>query len=218
MNQSFRRSLVCRDDVEMKRHISSDAIKSCIFRGRILKDPEAGWIIQKFGGMTTAVADPTVTAVLDTLDAALPLALTFEELRARLANPEPVDEEHLCAILLSLLSLDAVSFRTWSPEVAARVGDRPVAFWPARKLAALGHNYIPNPFHGSNPEEPFIVRLVELLDGTRTRGELASAMKTLIEDGKVNFEQQPDGSPSDEDTLRLVTDGLERIRRDGLLV
>ena len=43
-------------------------------------------------------------------------------------------------------------------------------------------------------------------------------MKTLIEDGKVNFEQQPDGSPSDEDTLRLVTDGLERIRRDGLLV
>ncbi len=218
VNRMFRRSLVCRDDVDLQRHISIDAIKACCYRARVSKDPEHGWLIPKVGGVATRVTDPTVAAVLEALDDALPLALSFDDLAGRLGKIEPVEEELLSAILLSLLSLDAVSFRTWSPEVASEIGERPLAFWPARKLAALGERHIPNAFHESNPEEPFICKLAALLDGTRTQTELAEAMKALIDNGEVTFEEQPAENPSQEEVLRLVTDGLDQLRRKGILV
>lgn len=218
VNRTFRRSLVCRDDVELQRHISAEAIRACSFRARLAKELDGPWTIQKVGGFTAVVNDEAVVTVLDVLDAALPRPLSFEELLSEVGAVKPVEEEHLCAILLSLFSLDAVSFRTWSPPVASVLAQQPIAFWPARRLAEAGDSHIPNVFHDSTPEEPFIRRLVALLDGTRSTDQLADAMKTLIDNGEVTFDDQPEESPSREEVLRLVNGSLGQILRAGVLV
>ncbi|MGE3074117.1 MAG: methyltransferase regulatory domain-containing protein [Dehalococcoidia bacterium] len=208
VNRTFRRSLVCRKEVELGRYIKAEAIKECLFHGLLKKDETYGWRIEKVGNKPIAVSDPSVAAVLDTLDAARPRALNFAELAARTRDMAQVDDEALCAILLSLYSLDAVTFRTWAPEPATEIEERPVAFWPAMKLAERGNAYLPTPFHHTGAEEPFAARLVALLDGSQTVSDLVEAMKSRSEETGV----------ADEDVPRMVSEGLETIRRAGLLV
>ncbi|MGE0600856.1 MAG: methyltransferase regulatory domain-containing protein [Dehalococcoidia bacterium] len=208
VNRGFRRSLVCRKDVELHRFISPEAIQKCLFHGLLKKDDTYGWKIAKVGGGSAIVSEPAVAAVLETLDAALPRALSFDELLARTRESAAVDVELLCAILLSLLSLNAVSFRTWAPDAATEIGERPVAYWPALKLAALGNTYLTSPFHETWPEDPFACRLISLLDGTRTLDDLAKEMESHVEGQESTV----------ENLSRRVADGLETIRRAGLLV
>jgi len=219
VNRMFRRSLVCRSDVELVRHISTDAIKSCIYRLNTERPEGNPWTIRKVGGFAAVVSDANVAAVLDALDAAMPHALDFETLAARLPEGGAADEEHLCAILLSLLSLDAVTFRTWSPETAATISERPRAFGPAARQAAAGSVMVPTPFHESHTLHPFVARMLPLVDGTRTHGAIATAMKELLDSGELVLAEQPaDEAISMSEAERLVNDGLEQLRKPGLLV
>lgn len=219
VNRMFRRSLVCRSEEQLVRHISTDAIKSCSYRINTERPEGKPWTIRKVGGFGAVVSDSGVAAVLDALDAAMPSALDFETLAARLPEGVAADEERLCAILLSLLSLDAIVFRTWSPETATTISERPAAFEPAAKSAAAGFVTLPTPYHDHQVLHPFVARMVPLLDGTRTGAEVAAAMKSLLDSGELVLDEQPKGEAiAPAEAERLVNDGLELLRRAGLLV
>jgi methyltransferase-like protein len=219
VNRMFRRSLVCRNDVELQRHISVEAIKSCSYRSQIEPSEDGIWTIQKVGGFGAAVKDADVARVLNTLDAAAPGALEFSQLLKLMQDVSEVDEEHLCGILLSLLSLNAVAFRTWSPPSANQVSDRPTAFWPARKRAEAGRAALPTPYHESKRLEPFVFMLVPMLDGNTTGDDLAIRMKSLLDSGELSFTDRPEGEVIDFPQVRtLVAQSLEILRKAGLLV
>lgn len=218
VNRMFRKSLICRSDVVLERHISVEAIRSLTVRHRLSRAAGEPWRIDKVGGLSVEVRDPQVTQVLDIIDKSAPAALSFEGLATAMA-PDPPTAEHLAAILLSLYSLDAVEFRTWTPEVAGSISARPEAFLPARKAAAAGMRSIPTPYHNTIELDRFICLLLPMLDGRVEPPDLVSSMHGMSQSGSLAFEGRPPGEVLGRDVIeRLVGEALEQLRKAGLLV
>lgn len=170
LNRMFRQSLLCRDDVSLTRHIDNTVIAGLAFRG-LLSRGEDGWSVPRAGGMRRPVTDRDITAVLDTLAGAAPACLGFDALQAAV-NGGPagtaLDRDRLAAILLTLFAHDAIEMRTWVPEVARTVPERPAVFAPAR----LQEGSVYGPYHWAYVLLPVARPLVPLLDGTRTKSDL----------------------------------------------
>ena len=219
VNRMFRKSLVCRDDVTLERHISTDVIASLLFRGRLVRNRDGQWQINKFGGAVVAVTDAGVTALLDVLEEAAPATLDFSELARRVGDRDASAAEQLPAILLSLYSLDGVDFRTWAPTVAATVSVKPEAFLPARKSARAGMSSVPVPYHNTIALDAFVCRMLPLVDGSRDHAELTTAMEAMAASGALTVPGAAEGEAMERDVVaRLVGQALEQLRRAGLLV
>lgn len=219
VNRMFRKSLLCRDDVVLERHISEEAIRSLSFRARLARNAEPPWLIPKTGGLVARVSDPRVTAVIEALDAAEPAAPSFAELSALLSGDDGVAAEDLPAILLSLYALDAVEFRSWAPPVGMAVPERAEAFLPARMAAQAGKRDVPVPFHNSVVLDPFICRMLPLVDGSRDRDALAAAMGSIAAADSADMPAASGrGDLGPEQLARLVDEALEQLLRAGLLV
>jgi methyltransferase-like protein len=222
INRMFRKTLLCHEELEVDRQITSATIRKFSFRQRIAASgPVRQWRIVKTGGLKVEVSDALVKDTLTAIQRAAPLALTFEELRERVrpdGSPE-VDPEQLSSVLLSLYSLDAIDFRTWTPEMCAVISERPDAFEPARRSANKPGIRVPLPLHGTVDLDPFVEAFLPLVDGTRTETELIDAVLSGIADKTFAVtDVDPESMPSREDVERLVPEALEELRVTGLLV
>ncbi len=222
VNRMFRKTLLCHEDLPVERKITSSAIRALTFRQRVaMSGANRGWRIVKTGGLKVEVSDTLVKDTLGAIQDAAPLALSFEELRARLrpaAGPE-IDPERLSSVLLSLYSLDAVEFRTWTPPLFPSISERPAAFEPARRSANKPGISIPLVLHGTVDIDPFVEAMLPLVDGTRTQPELVEAVLSGIADGTfIVPDVDPEDMPGREDVERLVAQSLEELRVTGLLV
>jgi len=221
-NRMFRKSLLCDAGLALERHISVDAIASLSFRQRVARpSPGDQWRIVKTGGLAVEVNDSLVRRVLDTLTDVAPLAVTFDELRARLVaeGPDDFDREKLAAVLLSLYALDAVDFRTWTPPMSAVVSERPVAFLPARLAAARTKSAnVPLPLHGTVALDSFVAAVLPYVDGTRTVPQLVEDVARAIASGEFTLpDVDPNDMPASHEVERLVHESLEELRQTGLL-
>jgi hypothetical protein len=79
-------------------------------------------------------------------------------------------------VVIEMQAADILDLRSTAPKVAAAASERPEAFPPARWLA-LEHTMIPSVYHEAlRFPDATGRRLLTLLDGTRTRRELAAAV------------------------------------------
>ena len=92
------------------------------------------------------------------------------------------------SILLRHFVGGLLELRTQPVTPARTAGERPTVFAPARLINQF-YNVVPNLYHdGIHLEEPLERRLMALLDGTRTRAELMSALGASSADS-VNGER-----------------------------
>jgi methyltransferase-like protein/2-polyprenyl-3-methyl-5-hydroxy-6-metoxy-1,4-benzoquinol methylase len=217
VNRSFRKSLLCSEDVRLERNISVEAIMSLKFRGRLPDRGDDPWRIAKPGGHSQEVSDPQIIAVLDALNATAPRTLDFEELANELAAKiEGGSREYIAAILLSLLAHGAIEFRTTSPQPFTRVSERPLAFAPAR-IPGRRTQWTATPFHTTLLFDAFVRYLLPFLDGHHSIADLTQKVTAAIQGGEFVIESDTDSKPSQADIERLVVQSLEQLRHHGLL-
>jgi hypothetical protein len=174
-------------------------------------------------GAKVTTNNPLVIAALETLIAAAPGVLSFEELKraatARLASGQVAsapsdDDSTLCAALLSSARGGLVEFRVlpWKWPVA------PSALPKASALArweALRSNEVTTLMHSRHTLSGIERFLLEHLDGTKDRGQLAR----LIEHAFAAGEAKLDGfTPTRENVSALLEDALAHLARSALFV
>jgi methyltransferase-like protein len=220
-NRMFRKTLVCHKEVEIDREISAADLGALEYRKRIASDEDGNWLIKKVGGSVVQVSDASVGSVLRAISDACPRALPFQDLQreASALLGADIPAEKLAGILLSLLALDAVEPRTWTPTVALEVGEYPEVFLPARRQPADRRDVLPLPQHGFAKPSPFIAAMLDLVDGTRTPTQIVDAVADEVRRGVFLVDgAPPEGEPSREALESLVFDGLQELKGIGLLV
>ena len=162
-------------------------------------DPDApeGAAFASSGGAKIRTNNPALAGLLTRLAEAFPLALPLE------AEP---DLDALADRLYQLCVTHVVRLLTAPQPFAARPGDRPKANALARVQAGRGESQLATMRHAMiRIDEPSMLAFVPLMDGSRTRAELAQDFGRL-------FAVAPD------EAERRLDESLAELGRRGLMV
>jgi len=224
-NRTFRESLLCHAEVPLTMQIPGSALQhlhmasaaSFLEPGHERYERERPKI-RSVAGTIVSVKTAAAVAALQVLTGTWPQAMTFEALLEETAKSlgqtfETADVERLANTLVTLFAMKVVEFRTEPVRcvAASRAGERPLASEVARLQAVVGPA-VTNLRHDTVDLDLECRAILPLLDGTRTRSELASVLNTVLEaDG------QPGAYPTAE-ALSVAVDGaIERLGRLSLL-
>jgi len=172
----FRRTLLCRAGIELQRAAAPAALARCHFSAQIAAadvaegaPPGSRAFRNRLNDVTVTTADPASQAVLDALDRAWPASLSFAELAAIAGNAQ-----RLAASLLTYYGSSFLNIHL-EPHRQVRVaGARPTVWRVARLESGFG-KLVPHLHHGIvEIEEEGARRLLQMMDGTRTRAELGA--------------------------------------------
>lgn len=181
----FRQTLLCHQEIALDRPVRAERLKAFHFASparKVVTEGDQDQGAEEFHGPQDSkikTAHPLVLQILHGLIAAWPRAVRFEDLPGVASDPAAA-----CDILHALFGSGLVEVRTASPELAVTPGVRPVASPLARMQAArstpittLRHTVLTTNGAMEN-------RLISLLDGTRTRGDLVDELAPLLQTGK----------------------------------
>lgn len=178
-NREFRRALICRGDLTIDR-TQMPARAGTMLAAAFLRQSAEGNGKSRFehsrGGVVVTGAGPLHDALV-TISRRFPRAIAVEEVLAAAG-------QHRATLLRELLDCwmnGMLELYIDPPAVLAQApGDNPRASPIARYLAAQNQAPI-NQRHGSIPVDAAQRRFIELLDGTRTRDQLANELGTTRE-------------------------------------
>ncbi|MFO0760012.1 MAG: class I SAM-dependent methyltransferase [Byssovorax sp.] len=239
--RAFRQTLLCRTDVPLERDLDARAARR--FRALSLSRPLStkpdvqGAGVERFeslSGATVSIGFPLAKAAMVELSARAPEALSFDELlsavRERLRPPgSPVltedelrqEEQDLGETLLMAYGSNMIEMHLHAPALSLSPGERPKASLIARTQAETSP-HVTNLWHKNIfIDEPFALRLLCALDGTRDRDALVDRLTAETLAGA--FPLLRDGEPvKDEAEARaMVRDrlgpALEKMARYALL-
>lgn len=129
-------------------------------------------------GLKVGCSQRPAIAVMERLIAAWPRTVQYPELIAVAAEYGVPREDEARTLLLQMATARMLDLHLWEPQVADFVSERPRASAAIRQEAAL-RPHVATLWHGTvQLEDPRLRRLVQLLDGTRTRPELVAAMQS----------------------------------------
>jgi methyltransferase-like protein/trans-aconitate methyltransferase len=157
----FRQTLLCHADIPLRRRINSAAVQEFY----VTRAQRPG---EKAPKLPTD--HPAALAVMQSLDVAWPVALSFQELSA---GASVSDEAMLADLVLAFFACGLVQLMTHRPRFAASAGERPRVSAVARFQAQRGIE-VTNLCHRTvRFEDEDGRRLLASLDGTRDRASLA---------------------------------------------
>lgn len=186
----FRRSLLCRAVLQLRRNVDPALMMRFHYSAPIdavapPQQPAASGALayrNRHNDVTVTTRDPAAQAALRRLAEAWPASLPFVELAAGAS-----DAQALAATLHSYYAASFFNLHLEPRHAARRAGERPLVWRVARLEASLGHT-IPHLHHGVIRVEDAATRsLLQAMDGTRSRDELAAAcgggaaLDTLLE-------------------------------------
>jgi methyltransferase-like protein len=188
---------------------------------------------QTRSGMTLSTNRPLLKAAMQIFRNRWPATIPFDELRRdarKLLGGNPDDpqtaEEDAKALAVNLvntyISSDLVELHAAPIEFASTVSEKPVALPSARVRVAAGAKSVANRRHELVNLTDLELRLVPLLDGSRTHAELIERLtdKALAGDLRV----ARDGNPiTDRDQLRtalaaVLDHALKKLAAQAMLV
>lgn len=232
LGRTFRRTLLARDGAMCSATPQASAVRRLYLRSRAIQVPPADGDatvpgVESFrtaSAVTITTNQPVVLAMLHVLVEAAPRVVSFDELHRAVverlhALPDPEvqsmadDPEALAAAALHCAPTSLVEFRSLPSKFVATAGVRPKASALARWQAIHG-DMVTSLGHWSATVSELGRFLVQHLDGTNDRGQLAR----LVENGLRSGDLAVDANPSREDLLRIVDDCLRDLARAGLLV
>jgi len=233
----FRKTLLCHEDVPLKRDLSSAQIKRFhvaaadkieVAKVDIRNEQPAEF---RSGGATLSAASRLVKAALVHLKEIHPRFVPFPQLhatalaRAQLARPTAAEDptmnaESLAGALMRGYAAGMIAICLHPPRAVSEAGQRPRVGPLARLQAARGRQ-LTNASHQTVALDPLAQRVVRRLDGKHDRAALLEAVREAMVAGEVVV-KGGDGqvrSPEDTQTLGQVLEiTLGTIARSGLLV
>lgn len=183
-NRMFRESLLCRGEVEVKRAVSGEVLRSLFLASQVtfLDGPQSDGAmrVRNPGGNVVSLKTPVVVAAVKRLTSLWPQSERFDDLVAHLGSAQGASLDdaavaRLAGALLTLYQVKMVEFRSEAPACieARRAGERPVASAVARAEVGRGGTAT-NARHEAVRLDAPCLALLPALDGTRTRAELAA--------------------------------------------
>ncbi|MEA2292188.1 MAG: hypothetical protein QOF17_1208 [Solirubrobacteraceae bacterium] len=178
VNRMFRQTLLCRVGIPVRRTIEVEVLRGLSVAAPLRTDASpadlAGDERVRFtrpGGAYLETADASFKDVLTRLGRAWPRAIPFGDLAG--TTPQRIGEA-----LLGAHAERMVALHVEPPAPAARAGERPAAFAPARRQAEAGADLVTSLRHESVRMDDELARaLLARLDGTRDRAALAAELR-----------------------------------------
>lgn len=196
-NRRFRRSLFCLADRRLPAGPEPGLLASCHLRTRVKPlDPSADPLApgsERFvglDGLTLETSDVRLRTLLHvlwgvwpgTLDHAAATHVLAEAIwRAGGTAPEPTTLDRM--VHQAILG-QVVSAHLLDPPIASALPERPSVSPVARYEAAAGEP-VTHLLNGSSDLDPLGRFVVRLLDGTRTRDDVATALREALDTGRL---------------------------------
>lgn len=209
-NTTFRRTLLCRQEVELQREITPAKIQefyiSC-FANYVA--PPADSEFARTGTDVFTLADGTSFATQHELTKAAfhylmsisPHATRFDNIVAAVESQwgisaTPDDIEILAATLLQAYSYSTqfIELQIYSPDFVTTVSERPIAHVIARQFPRA--KQVTNRRHEPVEVDNVAFHLLPYLDGEHTKADLLEILMALFEAGKLVVEYR--GTPTTE--------------------
>lgn len=211
-NRMFRQTLLCHSEAPVRRELDERQLDGFAVSCQARVEDDETFLTPE--GFSMSTSEPLVQAAMRALVDAWPAALDFATLlRQALDGAGPDAPAELVAARLRSVLLQAhlariVTLQGCAPLLAARAGERPLASPLARAQCQAGTPAVSSLLHANvRLQRELEPALLVLLDGTRTRTELAAALSA---DGVVG----EDGAPA---RLSDVETALGRFALAGLL-
>jgi len=233
-NREFRQTLLVHKDVMIDRSLNPEHMARLFVTSMAVpkapmtlpsSEPEP---IQLPSGLTMPVRLPLIKAAITHLARTWPAATSFPELRkaARSLLPpvEGQDDETIIKNdtvtlgtgLRSLYAMGFVDFSTIAPATSPELSDHPAATPLVRYQAQRGA-VVTNRRHRPVSLNEFDRRVLEQLDGSRTRADLHKLVADLVKNGTLTMTRTPAGGV-DEAIDQSIGASLTRFKQSNLLV
>lgn len=203
-NRSFRRTLICHDEIKLNRMLTPDRVKM-LYIGSDLEDEDCQVLpdgTEKFrgaDGVVFSTSHPVVKAAIHYLMDISPGYVVFEKLlleacERAYADPSSsptdsnVDAQTLAASVLQSYSssFDLIQLRTSPPRFVQDSSERPVASAFAR-LQSQNSSQITNMRHEQVTMDQLSRFVLQNLDGTADRRAIRDMIRELVENGEVDI-------------------------------
>ena len=193
----FRQTLLCHRDVELDPSSGQRKIATLFLaaRGRVAPgphEPHEVELSESSDGKTARETQEALEALIDALGEAAPRRLTFDEVATMVGMGEDSGHrrEFFQHVVVGAARAGVVVPHTAAPGVTSEPGERPLASPIARRQVATGSIVTTLCHESVNVDHPVVRRLLPLLDGTRTRRELAAALGTALEGDSLDAHLQ----------------------------
>ena len=196
-NRRFRRSLFCRAGRPLPSGPTPGRLAACRLRTPVKPvDPSADPLspgAERFlglDGLSLESSDPRLRALLHVLHGVWPGSLdhasathVLAEATRRTGGEEPAPELLDRMVYQAVLG-QVVSAHLLDPPLAARLPERPFVS-PVARYEAAAEEPVTHLLNGSSELDPLDRFVVRLLDGTRTRDDVAAALREALEAGRL---------------------------------
>jgi len=233
IGRTFRRTLLSRTAQECAATPQAEAVQDLYLRSRAIQVPPSDEDAKTAPGVesfrtpnevTITTNNPVVLAMFHVLSAAAPAAIAFVDLhrgmmeRLRAAPDTAVhhaadDPLAVANAALQCAPTGLLEFRSAPSKFATRPSQRPKASALARWQSIHG-DLVPSLGHWSVTLTGLERFLLQHLDGTNDRGQLARLVDGALRTGELDVA----GTPTREDLARVVDDCLLHLTHAGLLV
>jgi predicted methyltransferase family protein/protein-lysine methyltransferase-like protein len=197
-NRMFRQTLLCHAAVTVSRALDDRVIEWLLISSaaRPEEDPtlegDETFTTPEDVSMTTS--EPPVRAAMHALADAWPQAIAFPALVEAAVGDTDLSPDYVAErlrdVLLQAYLARVVTLAGCAPPLVATVGERPIASPLARAQQAAGASVVSTLAHTNiRLEEDLGPRLLPLLDGTRTRAQLAEALDRPAEEVDAALER-----------------------------
>ena len=176
----YRQTLLCRAERVVRRDFPVERLRRLLLASPARSTPgekSGAKVFTLPSGTKIETNHTAVLALLETLEAAWPGALSFDELEARLAEVGFAFDDEGVNLLMRLAAARMVEFHAWRAPVAREIADRPKASACSRHECGL-RMQVATLLHSTfGFEDPVIRSFLHLLDGTRDRTALLEALQ-----------------------------------------
>ena len=215
----FRKSLVCRSGVRLNRMLTPEVVRGLLFssdassQGEPNLNPAEMVTFTTSGGESINCKSPLTKIALRTLRERWPMPIAFEALaahcraeatRAGFAIDEGGAERFLAGEFLTCMASGVVEWRLTPVPFTTEVGAKPVATALARLEAERGYRVTSMRGETVTLDE-FHRQALKLLDGTRSRAEVAEALAAMFRRGELVLHRDNDKTAiTDEGEMRAL--------------
>jgi SAM-dependent methyltransferase len=182
----FRQTLLCHRDLALDRSFHPERIMALVLaaRGRVAvgpREPQEPEVPESSDGRIARETEEWLQTLVEALGEAAPRRLTFDEAAAIVGAGADRGRALFPQVVFGAARAGAVVLHSAMPRVTTEPGERPLASPIARQQIATGTIVTTLSHDSVNVDHPIARRLLPLLDGTRTRRDLAAALGTALE-------------------------------------
>jgi SAM-dependent methyltransferase len=204
----YRETLLCRAGRVIRRDYPAGSFRRLLLASQASATPGEAPGATAFvlpSGVRMESTHPGVKALLETLAKAWPHGVSMDALEPRLVEAGLALDEQGVGLLFRMVVARMIELRAWDPPIARSIVERPRATALSREQARTGTRATTLLHSTVGLDDAKLRTLLGLLDGTRTRSQLADAMgEAMTDSSRVEIEGGLDNS-------------IEKLYRAGIL-